>query len=195
MFTSRAEYRLLLRQDNADLRLTKLAGNFGLADDSRVSLVEKQEEDLKAIRKLLEKESVLPEEVNATLEDKGTPIIPHKFKLINLLLRPELGMEDLLKIDRVGDMFKEFSGKAIAQAQITAKYASYIAKEKDNAEQMKRLENIKLNGEFEYDRLLSLSAEAREKLKKIKPKTLGQASRISGVSPSDVSVLMVHLGR
>ncbi len=195
MFTSRAEYRLLLRQDNADLRLTKLSGAMGLAGDDRVAAVEKQEEDIKSIRKLLDKESILPEEINSTLAEKGTPEIPHKFKLINLLLRPEMQMSDLLAVERIGSMFESFSTKAIEQAQITAKYASYLAKERENAEQMKRLENIKLNGEFDYDRLVSLSAEAKEKLRKIKPKTLGQASRISGVSPADVSVLMVHLGR
>ncbi len=195
MFTSRAEYRLLLRQDNADLRLTRIGASIGLADDARLSSVEKQEEDLAAIRRLLAKESILPEEINGTLAEKGTPEIPHKFKLLNLLLRPELNMQDLLSVDRIKEMFNEFSDKAIQQAEITAKYASYIAKEKENAERMKTLENIKLNGDFDYERLPSLSAEAREKLRKVKPRTLGQASRISGVSPADVSVLMVHLGR
>jgi len=195
MFTSRAEYRILLRQDNADIRLTKKGYEIGLASDERLEKVTKKIEDSDAILKYLSEISVEPSEIDGVLTEKGTNTLKQKQKLLPILLRPQIEMNDLLTIPRVHETLSQYNLDALEQAEIVAKYKGYIDKEREMAEKMTRLEDIKLYQNFDYDSLQSLSAEAREKLVKVKPETLGQASRISGVSPSDISVLLVHLGR
>jgi len=199
MFTSRAEYRLLLRQDNADLRLTPKAHELGLASDERLRNVQRKMVATESIVDYFKKTSALPERVNGFLEKCKTSPIKQKTKLFNLITRPQIGFDQLQNVlPEIGNFIKDFgdiSQEGAEQANIVMKYAGYIEKENEIVEKMIRLENIKLYPDFEYARLTSLSSEAREKLEQIKPETIGQASRISGVSPSDISVLMVYLGR
>lgn len=195
MFTSRAEYRLLLRQDNADLRLTPLGHAIGLASQDRFDRAMKKKEDAAAILKYFADMSVNPDEINHLLLEVDSAAINQKVKLINLLLRPHVDMNLLKRADRIGAYLAQFDNDALQHAEIEAKYESYIQKEEEMASKMNRLEDIILRTDFDYRTITSLSAESREKLNKVKPATLGQASRISGVSPADVSVLMVHLGR
>ncbi|MFK7908787.1 MAG: FAD-dependent oxidoreductase, partial [Chitinophagales bacterium] len=195
MFTSRAEYRILLRQDNADLRLTSIGHEIGLASTERYEKMLLKKKGVEEIKHFLKKLSVSPEEVDGLLAEKGTTPLRQKSKVFNLLLRPQIKVADLCVIPRIAEFMADYSQDSIEQVEIGAKYDRYIEKEQEMAEKMNRLEYIKLNPSFEYDSLKGLSSEAREKLGNIKPTTLGQASRISGVSPSDVSVLMVHLGR
>ncbi|OWY20107.1 tRNA uridine-5-carboxymethylaminomethyl(34) synthesis enzyme MnmG [Sphingobacteriales bacterium UPWRP_1] len=195
MFTSRAEYRILLRQDNADIRLTPIGYRLGLASEERYTRMLHKKAQAEALLEEFAGISVYPEEVNGLLEAKGTPPVKQRVKLLSLLLRPQLTMKDLQTVPKVAALLEQYHTDAIEQAEINAKYESYISKEKEMAEKMSRLESIKLSPEFDYSVLPALSSEAREKLNKIKPLTLGQASRISGVSPSDISVLMIHMGR
>ncbi len=195
MFTSRAEYRILLRQDNADIRLTEKGYHIGLAKQDRYDAVKRKIEASEAIVKHLKKSSITPTEINGLLNELGTAEISQNYKLGQLLLRPQINITDLEKIGTVSDYLSAFSEEEKLQAEISIKYESYIEKEVETVEKMNRLENIKIPLTFNYKGLNSLSAEAREKLTKIKPDTLGQASRISGVSPSDISVLMIHFGR
>ncbi len=195
MFTSRAEYRILLRQDNADLRLTPIGHKIGLASDERYERMQAKQNGAAEIKRFLKGLSIAPEEINGILEEKGTSALRQKSKVFNVLLRPQINMSDLCKIEKISEFVKNYSQESIEQVEIGAKYDRYIEKEREMAAKMNRLEHIKLNPTFDYEQLKGLSSEAREKLGSIKPTTLGQASRISGVSPSDVSVLMVHLGR
>jgi len=197
MFTSRAEYRVLLRQDNADIRLSPLIARRGMQGmEDRVQRVEEKVADSKRIARFLVDTSVEPDQVNAFLEEKGSMPIRQKGKLHALLLRPGITMGDLRGVVPALDTFlRPFREDAAVQAEIDGKYAGYIEKEKEMVEKMNRLETLKLPGSFAYDALSSLSAEAREKLSRHRPVTLGQASRISGVSPADISVLLIHLGR
>jgi len=195
MFTSRAEYRILLRQDNADLRLTSIGHEIGLASTERYEKMLLKKKGVEEIKHFLKKLSVSPEEVDGFLTAKGTTPLRQKNKVYSLLLRPQIKVSDLCVIPKIAEFMADYSQDSIEQVEIGAKYDRYIEKEQEMAEKMNRLEYIKLNPSFEYDSLKGLSSEAREKLGNIKPTTLGQASRISGVSPSDVSVLMVHLGR
>ena len=195
MFTSRAEYRILLRQDNADLRLTAIGYQLGLASEERYERMLAKKNGAEEIKEFLKGLSVAPEEVDDILTSRGTTPLRQKNKVFNLLLRPEINMEDLCLVPKIGEFIAKYSKESIEQVEIGAKYDRYIEKEREMVEKMNRLEYIKLNPSFDYERLKGLSSEAREKLRSIKPTTLGQASRISGVSPSDVSVLMVHLGR
>ena len=196
MFTSRAEYRVLLRQDNADLRLTEKAHKIGLATDERMKRVN---EKLTATAKLiayLRTTSVDPDQINGLLEQKGSAPIKQKSKIAALLARPHIALADFKGINLAVDtMFNSFEEEFFEQAEITIKYENYITKEKELVDKMQRLENILIHETINYSQIHSISLEAREKLTKIKPKTLGQASRISGVSPSDISVLMIHIGR
>ena len=198
MFTSRAEYRILLRQDNADVRLTPLAYRLGLASRERYDNVVKKEKEVDGLIDFIKKMSVVPKEVNTMLSDRGTSVLKQKQKLSSLLLRPQVSISDLLSSV---NSFKSFVDKeALADeilelAEIRIKYEGYISKESSLAEKMKAIEDIPLKSDFDYSALESLSYEAREKLNNIRPRTLGQASRISGVSPSDISVLMVYIGR
>jgi tRNA uridine 5-carboxymethylaminomethyl modification enzyme len=197
MFTSRAEYRTLLRQDNADQRLTPKAYALGLASDERMRAVEKKEKLSNALVSFLKKTSYDLEEANNLLQDKEDVAVKQTDKFAKLLSRPNIKREDLLRFQNVTAFLEEknMDDVILEQAEIEIKYAGYIEKEKRTADKLKRLENIKIPQAFDYDRLASLSHEAKEKLNKIQPTTLGQASRISGINPSDISVLLVSMGR
>ncbi len=197
MFTSRAEYRILLRQDNADMRLTPLVAKLGMNHlEERVQRVQKKEEDVKAVKRFLENTSVLPEEVNGYLNTKNSSPLKQKVKLGSVLGRPNIFLNELrATLPDVDQQLAKMDQEAAKIAEINMKYAGYISKEQEMVDKMNRLESVKLKSDIDYHKLVSLSSEAREKLTQIKPMTIGQASRISGVSPSDVSVLLVHMGR
>ena len=199
MFTSRAEYRILLRQDNADLRLTPLSHQIGLASDDRLKQVNSKRKSIESIKSFLLKESVAPEEINSYLESKDSAPLVQKQKINNLILRPEIFLTDLIKHVPALNNFiqsQDINNDEIIEAtEIQIKYANYIKKEQEIASKLSNLEHIKLSESFDYKALGSLSYEAREKLSKLRPASIGQASRISGVSPSDISVLLVYLGR
>jgi len=195
MFTSRAEYRILLRQDNADIRLTEKGYKLGLASQERYDLMQTKLNGSNEIIDFLKNKSISPSEVDALLVSKGSVPLKQKQKALPILLRPQIRIQELAQIESLAPTLSEYKEDALEQAEILVKYEGYISREKELADKMNRLEGIKLYGDFDYNKLASLSIEAREKLIKIKPDTLGQASRISGVSPSDISVLMVHLGR
>ena len=196
MFTSRAEFRTLLRQDNADLRLTPLGHGIGLASDQRLELVNAKAEKVIQIKKILADFGVEPEAVNAYLGDKGDNTITEKTKALKLLLRPGISLPDLIaNIPELSAAINEDNALVLEQVEIQAKYDIYIEKEKELVKKMATLEDLQIPEIFNYDKLTALSTEARQKLSKIKPRTLGQASRISGVNPSDVQILMVYMGR
>jgi tRNA uridine 5-carboxymethylaminomethyl modification enzyme len=198
MFTSRAEYRLLLRQDNADQRLTPLSFKFGLATEERMEKVLNKSENVAKIIEFLKSESVNPDEINTLLDKKDTPILFQKARLSALLLRPQLSIFDLLLGSKSLSEFCDsgsYSKQELEESEILVKYESYIEKEQEIVDKLSKFEDIPLRIDFDYHGLNSLSMEAREKLSKIRPETIGQASRISGVSPADISVLIVYLGR
>ncbi len=196
MFTSRAEYRILLRQDNADLRLTELGYKLGLAGEDRYQRMMDKKAAIKAIREFFTNYSADPAELNAPLEGAGTAGLSQKTKLDRIITRPQVDISLLRSsLKEVDAYLSRFEPEFIESAEIEMKYESYIGKEVELVQKMNRLEDIKLSAEFDYHQLKSLSMEARMKLSKIKPTSLGQASRISGVSPADVSVLLVHMGR
>ncbi len=196
MFTSRAEHRLLLRQDNADIRLSPIGHELGLINDERLEKVKSKIQNADDIVKYFKKASIDPMEVNALLEELNTATLNQHVKMAQLISRPQIGISDLRQVNSSVDMMlKQYDQQTIEQAEIKIKYESYFEKELEIIKKMQRMEDQELNPEFNYGSLLSLSKEAREKLTKIKPRTLGQASRISGVSPSDISVLMVHMTR
>ena len=196
MFTSRAEYRMLLRQDNADERLTPLAHGLGLASDKRMNDVERKKKSVSELINFFKTESIKPGEINSVLEELNSSPLKQKVKLESLIARPEVDIEMLrLNIDSVENLVNEYSKEIIEQAEIQLKYQSYIAKEEENVAKMSRLENVGIHELIDYSKISALSLEAREKLSAVKPRTLGQAGRISGVSPSDLSVLMVYMGR
>lgn len=195
MFTSRAEYRILLRQDNADLRLTDIGKEIGLADDGRVERVENKKDAIAEVIKHFRKESVNLEAANALLRSVGSAELKQKVKLDTILGRPEVSIQDFFK--HIPEMAESlpYDKEILEQAEIQMKYKGYIEKEREQAERMTKLEHVKIHSEFNYDDVASMSSEAREKLKRMKPSSLGQASRISGVNPADISILMVYLGR
>jgi len=199
MFTSRAEYRILLRQDNADKRLTEIGYKIGLASEERMEKVRRKYIERDKVIKWIKKESVKPEEINSILEKAGTKRIKKGRKLDQILLRPEIRIKDLEKgLEKVKKRFGEIGvmkEEILESAEIEIKYEGYIEREDKIAKKIQRLENIKLKGEINYNEMLSISTEARQKLSKIRPETIGQASRISGVSPSDINVLLVYMGR
>lgn len=195
MFTSRAEYRILLRQDNADIRLTEKSNKIGLASDERLKKVQEKIQQTEEIVNAFHKTSITPAEVNPRLEEKETPSIPQNYKLFQLISRPQLNIEDFEGLPTPDKLLEGKREDAKLQAEILMKYDGYIQKERDLADKMKKLEHIRLTPDLNYQSFPSLSKEAREKLGKLKPATLGQASRISGVSPADISVLLVHFGR
>ena len=197
MFTSRAEYRTLLRQDNADTRLTPLSHKIGLASDERLKVMEKAQHRADSLIRFMKKTSIQPQEINPILQDKETAEIKQSTKLAKILSRPQLKMNDLLQLESINLYFKEnkTTQTVLEQAEIQIKYAGYIEKEEAQAQKLDRLESIKIPQGFDYHSIQSISTEARQKLKEIQPQTLSQASRISGVSPSDISVLLVHMGR
>ena len=199
MFTSRAEYRILLRQDNADERLTSLSFQIGLADKKRLTLLEEKNESIKSLINFLKTYSVTPAEINDLLGEKDTSPIKQKMKLVEICRRPQVELLDLL--DYIPELKEIYlgsglrAGEIFEAVEIRVKYEGYIEREKKMADKIKRLEKINLSEDFEYEKLKSISTEGRHKLSKFKPKTIGQASRISGVSPSDVSVLLIYMGR
>lgn len=197
MFTSRAEFRLLLRQDNADLRLTRLGHSIGLAAEERLTRLEEKERGIENLKSKLSTLSIEPEDINPVLEAKGSALAKQKNKIDTYISRPELTLLDLLQIPMVASLvdLESIDEEVLEQVEIDYKYSGYIHKEQENVEKMKRLENIKIPSDFTYEDISSLSMEARTKLSDIRPATVSQASRISGVSPSDISVLLVHMGR
>jgi len=196
MFTSRAEHRLLLRQDNADIRLSPIGHKLGLINDERLEKVNQKIKNADTIVAYLKNTSIGPDAVNSVLEMQGTPGITQNVKMFQLITRPQINFEDLRKADKIFDnLLCMYDQETVEQAEIKVKYESYFEKELEIVDKMKRMEDQVINPEFNYRELVSLSKEAREKLMKIKPRTLGQASRISGVSPSDISVLMVHMSK
>lgn len=195
MFTSRAEYRITLRQDNADERLTPLSYALGLASASRMQQVESKTKQRSEIQHYLEQTSIKPEEINPLLESLGSAMITEKQKLHKLLLRPQVDLDTLMTIGSISNSLRSFDTDALASAETLIKYGNYLEKEKENANKLKRLENIKIHADFDFKKLKSLSKEAMEKLTKNKPETIGQASRISGVTPADISILLVYFGR
>ena len=196
MFTSRAEYRILLRQDNADLRLTEKSFKLGLADRERMERVEAKEKVISEIATYFQNNSISPEEVSSALEEIGSAPLRQKNKLDKVLARPHVGIDFLRKNSlKLNEFLNSYENEFIESAEIEMKYEGYIAKEKEQADKMLKLEEIKINPNYDYNLIKSISIEARQKLLKIKPATLGQASRISGVSPADISVLLIHMGR
>jgi tRNA uridine 5-carboxymethylaminomethyl modification enzyme len=197
MFTSRAEYRTLLRQDNADLRLTPLAYELGLASKERLDRVTQKKEKTALLIQFLEDTSVKEEEVNPILETKGLATINQSMKLFKIAARPQLSFSDFTSIEKLNQFIAkhQIDHEVIEQVEIHLKYSGYIEKEKNNADKLNRLENVVIPSSFNFQKLQSISFEAREKLTKIQPTSISQASRISGVSPSDISVLLVHMGR
>ncbi len=196
MFTSRAEFRTLLRQDNADFRLTEISYRLGLASQDRMDRVVKKRQEVADLIRLLENQSIEIEESKNYLENLQSATLNFKQKAAQLLLRPNIELEDMGKnIPSIGNILKDFSNEVIEQASIQLKYGSYIQKEKELVDKMSQLEDLSIPDNFNYDKLVSLSNEARQKFMKIQPRTLGQASRISGVNPSDVQILLVYMGR
>lgn len=197
MFTSRAEYRTLLRQDNADFRLTPLSYEIGLAKEDRLRKMEKKQNDSENLVQFFKETSVKVEETNSILEEKGSAPIVQPDKMFKIFSRPQLDLEDMLKFEKVKQYVEKHNldQEVLEQAEIQVKYSGYIEKERNNADKITRLEEAKIPENFDYDKVKSLSYEAREKLKKIRPITISQASRISGISPADISVLLIYMGR
>ncbi len=199
MFTSRAEYRILLRQDNADLRLTPIGFDIGLADEDALRRVENKNAGTAKLKKSLRNIGIAPEKVNSFLEEVGSTPIAQQVKLSSLVTRPQVGINDVISLSEelkpIIDEVLDLHADSVEQAEIQLKYEGYIQREEELANKMNRLEDVRIPDSLDYSTLLSLSTEAKEKLGKIRPVTIGQASRVSGVSPSDISVLLIHLGR
>ena len=196
MFTSRAEFRTLLRQDNADLRLTELSYRLGLASQERMEKVKSKQTSVEKIKGILKEFSLEPEETQEFLQENGSALLTQKQKALQVLLRPNISLSSMVnKIPRLAEFINGYSNETLEQAEIQIKYNTYIEKEKYLVQRMSQLENLSIPDTFDYDKISSLSSEALQKFKKIKPATLGQASRISGVNPSDVQILLVYMGR
>ncbi|MCM4167856.1 tRNA uridine 5-carboxymethylaminomethyl modification enzyme MnmG [Arenibacter antarcticus] len=197
MFTSRAEYRTLLRQDNADLRLTPMSYKIGLASKERLVRMEQKERESDSFVQFFRETSFVPDDINPILDQLDSSLVKQPDKMFKVFSRPKVTMDHMKELEPVSNYINEnkLGREVLEQTEIQVKYAGYIAKEKNNADKLQRLENIKIPDNFDYSKLKSLSFEAREKLKSIKPVSISQASRISGVSPSDISVLLVYMGR
>ena len=197
MFTSRAEYRMLLRQDNADQRLTAMSHKIGLASDERLEACKQKYKDSNSLIDFLKKQSITPKEINPVLISKKSSPIKQSGKADKILSRPNVYIKDLKTCAAIDSFISKnnFDQEVQDQAEIQIKYSGYINKEKNNADKLNRLEAVRIPKDFDYKNLKSISSEAMEKLIKIKPETISQASRISGVSPNDVSVLLVYMGR
>nr|WP_294989868.1 tRNA uridine-5-carboxymethylaminomethyl(34) synthesis enzyme MnmG [uncultured Sediminibacterium sp.] len=196
MFTSRAEFRTLLRQDNADLRLTELSYRLGLASQERMDKVVSKRNNVSGIKKILQELNVQPEQINPYFEKIGSALITEKQKASKVILRPNVDLPSLVQyIPALKDALANFDVDSIEQSEIQIKYERYIEKEQEIATRMSQMENTQIPDTFDYDRVAALSNEALQKFKRIRPRTLGQASRISGVNPSDVQILMVYMGR
>jgi len=197
MFTSRAEYRILLRQDNADIRLTQKGYDLGLAKQDRLDRLNEKLSYTEKLINFFKTTSAIPDEINPILESVDSSKISQKTKLTKIMSRPQVSYKIIENLVSVQEFLKEngTDKEAIEQAFIQIKYSGYISREKDNAEKITRLENISIPEDFEYNKLASLSSEAKQKLSDIRPKTIAHAGRISGVSPADISVLLVYMGR
>jgi tRNA uridine 5-carboxymethylaminomethyl modification enzyme len=196
MFTSRAEYRLLLRQDNADVRLTPLSNKIGLASDERLKAVEEKVKHAEEIVSHFKNTSADPAELNAYLGSIESAPLSQKIRYVNVLSRPNVSIHEMAKHSiGLSQFLSSMKNDAIEEAENLIKYENYIEKEKENADKMKRLDNYVIREDFDYSKVSSLGAEARDKFKKFRPRTIGQASRLSGVNPSDISILLVHLGK
>jgi tRNA uridine 5-carboxymethylaminomethyl modification enzyme len=196
MFTSRAEFRTLLRQDNADLRLTEKSYRLGLASQERMDKVLSKKKEVEKVKSMLSETTIEPEEINLYFQEIDSATISEKQKLIKVLLRPNVGLQGLGKhISKLSEELARFRLESIEQAEIQIKYQVYIDKENELVQRMRQLEDLAIPEQFDYQRIISLGAEAREKLNRVRPKTLGQASRISGINPSDIQILMVYMGR
>jgi tRNA uridine 5-carboxymethylaminomethyl modification enzyme len=194
MFTSRAEYRILLRQDNADIRLTRKGYEIGLASKERLTKVEEKEKGLAEVLNFLKGESIAPEEINQTLEFLNSAPLSQKVKLAQIIKRPQVQLVDIEKGNSlIKSKLSIYDSLVKEQAEILLKYENYIEKEEKTALKLNKLENLKISDSLNYSKIKAMSNEAREKLIKIKPKTIGQAARISGVSPADISILMVYI--
>jgi tRNA uridine 5-carboxymethylaminomethyl modification enzyme len=196
MFTSRAEYRILLRQDNADLRLTKIGYEIGLASEERYKEFTEKSAQIDKALDIISKTSMTPSMTNPLLESKGCAGLSQSVKAEKVLIRPEIVLQDLMLANpELGAALEGFDAEILEQAEIQKKYEGYIRKEREQAEKVIRLDDIVLPGNFDYHQIKALSFEGREKLSRSKPNSLGQASRISGVTPADISVLMIYIGR
>ncbi len=195
MFTSRAEYRILLRQDNADIRLTQKGKEIGLVKDLRMAKLEEKLNNTKKALAYFEKESINPDDINPILETKNSSPIKQKNKVGKILSRPQIKLENLLKIKGIKEKTKNISQEGLEQAEIQIKYNGYIEREKETVLKLNKLEGIRIPKTFDYSKLNAISSESREKLNHVRPETIGQASRISGVSPSDINILLVFMGR
>ena len=195
MFTSRAEYRLLLRQDNADIRLTEKAYNLGLAKEERLKNMEEKVVKSSELEEFLRETSLKPSIINPILEANESSPVDQAYRAAQILTRPNLSLEKLTAIDFIKEKVEQYNEEQKEQAEINIKYKGYIEKERDNVAKLQRLETIRIPEDFDYSKISSLSAEAKQKLNKIQPKTIAQAGRISGVSPADINVLLIYLGR
>lgn len=195
MFTSRAEYRLLLRQDNADIRLTEKAYQLGLAKEDRLRRVETKVSESQSLEEFLRETSLKPGIINPVLESIESSPVDQAYRAAQILTRPNMTLEKLDEIDFIKEVSTQYNDEVREQAEINIKYKGYIEKEKENVAKLNRLENIKIPEDFDYTKLSSLSAEAKQKMSNVRPKTIAQAGRISGVSPADINVLLVYLGR
>ena len=195
MFTSRAEYRILLRQDNADIRLTQKGREIGLVKDLRMAKLDEKLNNTKEALTYFEKESISPDDINPILEANNSSPIKQKNKIGKILSRPQIKFENLLKVKSIKEKTKNISQEGLEQAEIQIKYNGYIERERETVLKLNKLEGIRIPKAFEYSKLNAISSESREKLNHIKPETIGQASRISGVSPSDINILLVFMGR
>jgi tRNA uridine 5-carboxymethylaminomethyl modification enzyme len=196
MFTSRAEYRTLLRQDNADLRLTELSFGLGLASQERMEKVRQKKAQVEHLKSKLSEINLEPEDVNTYLQENNSAPLAQKQKVHQLLLRPGITLDTMYQsVPKLKDILGEMNNETLEQADIQIKYDVYIEKEKELVARMGQMENLSIPENFNYDKIHALSAEARQKFGRIRPGTLGQASRISGVTPSDVQILMIYMGR
>ena len=197
MFTSRAEFRTLLRQDNADFRLTPLSYEMGLASEKRLRRMEYKLNESEKMVAFFKETSIKPAEANPILEEKETTLVDQSDKMFKMFSRPQIDLEDMMKLDKVNEYIEsnDIDREILEQAEIQVKYSGYIEKERNNANKLLRLEDLKIPEDFDYNNIKSMSIEAKQKLSKIRPVTISQASRISGVSPSDISVLLIYMGR
>lgn len=197
MFTSRAEYRTLLRQDNADFRLTPKSFELGLASEERLKRMELKRDESEKFVEFFKETSVKLDEANPILEEKGSSLMNQPDKMFKVFSRPQIDLDDILRFKKVKEYIENHNldQEIIEQAEIQVKYSGYIEKEKNNADKLTRLEDVRIPDNFDYDKIVSLSFESKEKLKKIRPVTISQASRISGVTPTDISILLIHMGR
>ena len=195
MFTSRAEYRLLLRQDNADIRLTEKSYNIGLASEERLRKVEEKIKKSGELEEFLKELSLKPNVINPILEENESNPVDQAYRASQILTRPNINLEKLSKIEIIGNKAREYSEEIQEQAEINIKYKGYIEKEKENVAKLQRMENIKIPDNFDFSKVASLSSEALQKMNNISPKNIAQASRISGVSPADINVLLIYLGK